>query len=327
MSGVEITRDQYGRPLLPDPVNGRKRPWTRTTTMSSTIQDRRALEAWSQRNIVRGFVINEDLLVRAAAAGEDRAGLDEVVAAAQSAARASAKADLGTALHAITEKIDRGEDVIVPRDYRADVDAYTGAVTDGAITMLPEFIETMTINPDLECAGTPDRLVRCPHSDKPTVWDLKTGHNAIRYGLVEIAAQLAIYAGASHYYDGTLHELPEIEQRFAIVCHLPVGSGTATLYRIDLAIGRQIAKLCHQVREWRHAQGIAKPLLAPFSDTEVRRRIELIKDTLGDQPLPMPWPDGVPTPSRLDRPYDNFEAAAVGTWCVFVEDQLDLVPF
>lgn len=324
---LQIERDQYGRPLLPDPVSKKRRPWTRTTTMSSTIQDRRALEAWAQRNTVRGFVINEDLLVRAAAAGEDRAALDEIVEAAQSAARASAKADLGTALHAITEKLDRGESVIVPRDYRDDVEAYQNAMTQGAIKVLPQFIETMTVNVDLETAGTPDRLVMCPRSDKPVVYDLKTGANAIRYSLVEISAQLAIYAGASHYYDGALHDMPQVEQRFGIVCHLPVGSGQATLYSIDLTIGRQIARLCHQVRQWRRAEGIAKPFNVPFSDAEVRRRIELIKDALGDSPLPMPWPEGVPTPSRLSRPYDNYEAAAVGTWCVFVEEQLDLVPF
>lgn len=324
---VDIERDRYGRPLLPHPVTRKRRPWTRATTMASTIQDRRALEAWSQRNLVKGFVANEDLLVRAAAAGDDRAQLDTVIAAAQQAAYASAAADKGTAVHALTEKVDRGEDVTIPRDYQADIDAYTAALRDTGIKMIPEFIETMTINIDVECAGTPDRIVDCPQSDKPVIFDLKTGANAIRYGLVEIAAQLAIYAGASHYYDGTLHELPDLEQRFGIVLHLPAGSGDATLHRIDLTKGRQIAQLCHQVRATRKLNRLSAPLNAPFTDAAVRRRVDLIKDTIKGGPLPQPWPAAVAPPSRRTTPYDASEAALIGVWCVFVEDALDLVPF
>jgi hypothetical protein len=329
MSTVTIQRDQYGRPLLPDPLTKRRKPWTRVTTLASTIQDRRALEQWSQRNLVKGFVANETLLLRAAAAGDDRSALDEVIRAAMDAARASDKADMGTAVHAITEKIDRGEPVVVPADYQADIKAYKQCILDHGVIMIPEFIETMTINPDLGAAGTPDRIVRMPGYDKPMIFDLKTGHNAIRYSLVEIAAQMAIYAWATHYYDGKLHPMPDVDRDTGIILHLPVGTGQANLLSVDLRIGRQIASLCHEVRQWRHAENISKPLRpgGSFSDEEVRRRVDLIKDALGDKPLPMAWPDGIPTPSRRTEPYEPSQAAAIGAWCVFVEGQLDLVPF
>lgn len=326
---VDIERDQYGRPLLPHPITRKRQPWTRTTTLASTIQDRRALEAWSRRNLIQGFVANEDLLVRAAAAGDNRKALDQVAAAADEAARAKAAADKGTAVHALTEKVDRGEDVTIPRDYQADLDAYTTTMRDAGIKVIPEFIETMTINVDLEAAGTPDRIVTCPQSDKPVIFDLKTGANAIKYGLVEIAAQLAIYAAASHWYDGAVRDLPDVEQRFGIVLHLPAGTGDATLHQIDLTKGRQIAQLCHQVRKARRINGLARPLNVPFTDADVRRRVGLIKAALLEdgKPLPHPWPDGIPTPSRAGTPYSAEQAAAVGAWCVFVEDELGLVPF
>lgn len=324
---VDIERDRYGRPLLPHPTTRQRQPWTRATTLAGTIQDRHALEQWSKRNLVKGFVANEDLLVRAAAAGDNRQQLDGIIRAADEAARASAKADLGTAVHALTEKIDRGDDVTIPRDYQPDIDAYTAALHDAGIKILPEFIETMTINPTLGAAGTPDRIVNCPQSDKPVIFDLKTGANAIRYGLVEIAAQLAIYANATHYYNGKLHELPDLETRFGIVLHLPAGTGDATLHRIDLKKGAAIANLCHQVRKARKTSGLAAPLNLPFNDAEVRRRVDLIKDALNGGPLPQRWPDNINPPSRQHTPYPPDEAAVIGTWCLFVERELDLVPF
>jgi hypothetical protein len=325
---VAIERDQYSRPLLPDPTTRKRRPWTRATTLAGTISERRALEAWSRRNVVKGFVANEDLLLRAAAAGDDRKQLDEIVKAADEAARASAAADKGTALHALTEKIDRGEDVTIPRDYQADIDAYTTALRENGIKVLPEFIETMTINTDLEAAGTPDRIVTAPGSDLPVIFDLKTGHNALKYSLLEISAQLTVYAWASHYYDGQIHPMPEIDKTVAIVAWLPVGEGRCELHDIDLNIGKQVAQLCHQVRAIRKTSGIATPRTpGAHSDDEARRRITRIKEELGDKPLPVAWPSDLIPPSRLDRPYTKEEASAVCLWCAFVEDELGVIPF
>lgn len=324
---VLIERDQWKRPLLPDPTNGRKRAWTRVTTMANTIADRYALEKWNQRNLVRGMAVREDLLVRAAAAGDDKDELTAVVDAALEAAQATSAADTGTALHRITERLDRGEDVTVPKDYQGDVEAYTTSMTDNGIKVLDGWIERIVIAPDLECAGTPDRLVTCPSSDLAVVWDLKTGANALRYSLVDISAQLAIYAAATHYYDGKLHEMPAVEQDFALMCHLPAGSGTATIYSVDLQVGRAVAKLCTQVRAWRKAENVAKAYMPGVTDTGIRQRVTNIKTYLDGGALPVDWPEGIATPSRHPEPYTALEASLVQNWCEQVEDALNIPPF
>src|SRR5690606_41320127 len=56
-----IRRDQYGRYILPDPVTGEEKPWTRVTTLAGTLADRRGLEKWAQRNIVYGLGQRQDL--------------------------------------------------------------------------------------------------------------------------------------------------------------------------------------------------------------------------------------------------------------------------
>lgn len=330
----KIQRDQWDRPLLPDPSPGagnRIRPWTRPTTLAGTIEERWNIERWSKRCMVKGFAADPDLVLHASAAGDDRDRLEAVADRAEELGGGKNAADRGTSLHEITELHDRGQEPHVPPNYRADLEAYQRAIYDSGVTILPEWIERMTLNLPLECAGTPDRIVKCPRSSKLVIWDLKTSaEHALKFSLVKWAAQLAIYAHATHWLDDdnrTWHEMPEIEQRFGLICHLPAGSGKATVHMVDLVKGTGIVKVSHQVRQWRRIERLTSPYTVPYSDGEVRRRIGLIKDALGDNPLPVPWPEGVPTPSSLDRSYTPEEASAVGTWCNFVEEQLGLVPF
>jgi hypothetical protein len=327
---VEIERDGWGRPILPDPISRNRRAWTRVTTLANTISDRYALEQWSQRQLVKGFVANEDLLLRAAAAGDDRDELTRVVEAALDAARSSSAADKGTAVHRLTERLDAGEDVTVPRDYAADVEAYTAALREHQIKVLPGWIERFVLNRDLESGGTPDRLVSSPLSDLPMIFDLKTGANAVRYSSVEIAAQLTIYAWASHWWDGRWHEMPEIDRDIGIVLHLPVGTGQATVYKVDLVKGRQIVRVSSEVRDARKLDNVMVPMeagSAVANDEMVRRRVANIKRHIGDRRLPVVWPDGLGTPSKRSTPYDDLEASLVLRWCQQTEDALQIPPF
>jgi hypothetical protein len=327
---IDIERDQYGRPILPDPRSRNRRAWTRVTTLASTISDRYALEQWSQRQVVKGFVANEDLLLRAAAAGDDRDELTKVVQAALDAARSSSAADKGTAVHRLTERLDAGEDVSIPKDYVPDIEAYTTALRAHEIKVFPDWIERFVLNCDLEAGGTPDRLVSSPLSDLPMIFDLKTGANAIKYSTVEIAAQLTIYAWASHWWDGRWHEMPQIDRQTGIVLHLPAGSGQATVYKVDLVKGKQVAQLATQVRRIRKLDNVMTPLEAgtPTADDKiVRQRVSNIKKQLDGRRLPVAWPQNLETPSKRTEPYDQIEASLVMTWCREIEDDLGLIPF
>ena len=258
--------------------------WTRATTVASTLADRYGLEKWAQRNTVLGLGLRQDLYAQAASCtADDRQELERIVEAAQEAAKASSGANLGTALHRWTERIDRGEDVDIPDPWRPDLDAYTSTLQHHSVTVLDGWVERVVIVPQYRIAGTLDRILTSPHWDAPRIGDVKTGADALKYGSGEIAVQLAIYAGASHAWKGTTDEIrrdrygryllpdpteqpdaydpmPTMDRDTAIVMHLPVSTGTCTLYEIDIDAGREAVRTAMWVREWRKRKNLSTPL-------------------------------------------------------------------
>lgn len=261
MTFEEIKRDRYGRYLLPDPTTGQERSWTRVTTLASTLADRFGLEKWAQRNIVWGLGQRQDLWARAAATTvDDKKTLAQVAADAQAAASSAAGANLGTALHQFTERIDRGERIVVPPPYDGDVAAYTKALSDAGIFVVKGSIERIVIVPEFEVVGTLDRVVKglWPMA---RVADLKTGKDVVRYGMTEIALQLALYAHASHWWTGEEWKpMPAIDQDKAVVMHLPVGQGRCALYEVDIRAGWEAVQLAVDVREWRKRKDLAQAI-------------------------------------------------------------------
>jgi hypothetical protein len=53
--------------------------------------------------------------------------------------------------------------------------------------------------------------------------------------------------------------MPDVSKTTALVAHLPAGTGTCTLYEVDITRGWEAAKLCQQVRSWRTTKGLAAP--------------------------------------------------------------------
>lgn len=107
-----VPRDHHGHYMIVDPRTGEVVPWVRTTTAAETISDRRGLERWTQRGLVRGLAARPDLIERAREAGDDKDALGAIVDEALEAADIEGKARLGTLLHNLTEMVDRGEMVL-----------------------------------------------------------------------------------------------------------------------------------------------------------------------------------------------------------------------
>lgn len=255
----EPKRDQYGRYLLPDPTTGKEQAWTRATTIAGTLADRFALEQWGNRMAVIGIAARPDLYALAASCvPEDKEQLNRIVTDAQEAAKSRSSANLGTALHRILERIDSGEDLDAPAPWQPDVDAYCSTLADNAVEVIPEYIERIVVVPKPKVAGTLDRLVMI--DGLPVVADLKTGKDVVTYGMGDIAIQLAIYANASHMWNGTGYDpMPFVDKERALVIHLPVGEGRCDLYWVDIAAGKEAARLAFQVRDWRKRKGLAIP--------------------------------------------------------------------
>lgn len=155
--------DSYGRYILPDPTGQRKaaQRYTRCTTFAKSISDTFALSMWSQRMVVKGLMLREDL--RAMAVGlherDDKDRLNRIAEDAKSAAGNKVSANLGTAIHGFTEDVDNGKPLEdVPADYLPMVVAYQKALEAQGLRILPGMIERKTVVPQYGVAGKFDRV-------------------------------------------------------------------------------------------------------------------------------------------------------------------------
>jgi PD-(D/E)XK nuclease superfamily len=241
----EPKRDHWGRPYVVPPGGGKPVPYTRTTTFVGAVEDRMALGRWQQRMTAIGIVDRKDLMLAVAAHRDDKKKLDSICEQALEAAKGKAGATTGTALHALTEQQDRGQQPIIPDDYVADMAAYLQATADMRAIMIEQFC----VMDPLKVAGTPDRIVE--FEGKRYIADLKTG--SIEYGFLTIAAQLAMYA-RSRPYDVATNERMEphgAELDRGIVIHLPAGQGICIRYWVDLLAGWQVIRVARDVRQYR----------------------------------------------------------------------------
>ena len=262
-----VERDRYGRPMVfPTPDAKKPVPYTRATTFVSALEDTYNLSRWQQRNVALGLSERPDLVLSVTAHRDDKAKLNKICEDAAEAAKAGSAATIGTALHGLTERLDRGEDVgVIPETFVADLAAYQAATE--RLTMVE--IERFMVLDSWKVGGTPDRIVKV--DGKLRIADLKTG--SIEWGVAKIAQQLAVYS-RSMLYDPKTRERtwPGVEMDWGIVVHLPAGQGVCTLYRIDLERGWEGVKLSKWVRDWRAKKfdHFAEPLEsdAPLTDEQ-----------------------------------------------------------
>jgi len=169
----------------------------------------------------------------------------------------------------------------------------------------------------------------------PRIADLKTGKDVIRYGMVEIALQLAIYAHATHWYDPAtrqLHDMPPVDRGRAIVMHAPVGQGRCQIIEVDIAAGWEAVQLAVAVRDWRKRKDLAHIITAPAPVAEaeppatpervawIRNRVQAIRVAGYEAELAALWLiDQVPAPLPTHPTDDQINKVSV--WCGLVEDR------
>jgi hypothetical protein len=261
----EPNRDRWGRYLLPDPDTGEEKAWTRATTIAGLLDDTYNLERWAERMVVVGLAKRDDLMLLAKSVTDPnskngKGTLNRIVKDAKQVT--PSRANVGTAIHAATEAVDRGEIPNLPAPYDKDLDAYTVAMHALGITVEPGFIERIVVLPELEVAGTLDRMVRVPGWDLPVIADIKTGAT-VHFAELSHAIQQSIYANATHVWDPELGELvpmPPVDKTRALIVHLPAGEGVCQVHVLDIAQGIEAARVAAAVHKWRKAKGLSTPL-------------------------------------------------------------------
>lgn len=243
-------RDNFGRPLIIPPDGGKPVAYRRCTTFIDVLGDRNKLEKWKQRKTAIGLSMRSDLLLRVATEKRNNDALDKICEWALQAAGSDAAANIGTAIHSLTEQIDRGETPEIPEAFAKDIQAYLHAMKPYTIGA----IEVFVVNDDLKVGGTFDRIV---HGLEPLVADLKTG--SITYDAGKIAMQLAVYAHSQIYNieTGERTKLDASQER-GLVIHLPQGEGRCQVLEADLVAGWEGAQLAADVWAWRAKKGFLK---------------------------------------------------------------------
>lgn len=279
----EEERDRWSRYLLPGP-NGTKVPHTRTTTFVKLGSSTYALGEWNERMLIKGLVERPDLLAMAHGMDvkRDRVRMNALIDDAQKHAGNKVAANIGSAYHAFTERLDAGVMTLedVPPQWRGRCAEYVAKLAEYDLTTRREWIERTTavradqVSAPLPVAGKLDRILQLPNGDL-VIGDLKTSSN-IEYGWSEIAAQLAVYAhGVNTHglydwntkswgpvaWDRAYHpDTPAVRTDYAIVMHLPADGEGCHLYRVDLVKGWAFAQVSGRVQARQKDKSVAAAL-------------------------------------------------------------------
>lgn len=253
---ASVPRDRWGRPQVEPPGGGKLVPYRRCTTFIDVLDNRWALEQWKQRQVADGLARRPDLVLKAASANGDKNLLNQVCETAAEAAGSSAASTTGTAVHKLTEQVDRGEEAVVPPHAKPDVDAYQRATEHLHV----QLVEVFVVHDGLQVGGTFDRVVEV--DGVHYVADIKTGR--VDYGASKIAMQLAVYSRSQLYSPSSGQRTPlDVDTSRGLVIHLPAGSGECSLHWADLDAGWEGVQIARQVWQWRSRSGLLDAAPSP----------------------------------------------------------------
>jgi hypothetical protein len=271
-------RRANGAPMvvrLDDPTKWDR--YSRPSGWGSDLDDESNLVTWKIDRAMEGVASDPSIAAIVASHIGNKQGAKERRERAIQRGRGDEAADIGTALHLMTERVERADGFAAPEPYATDIAAYLSAL-DGA-GLSSEFIECHLVNDSWRAAGTADRIYRAhrplaiPGFDvvvpgQRILGDLKTGKR-LDYSLPGFAIQLALYTD-SVFYDVETNErspLPtNLRTDLALLVHMPAGTGSCTLHWIDLQVGREGCRIVRDVRAWRKRDDFTIDYTPPPSD-------------------------------------------------------------
>ena len=259
----DYERGAGGEPLITMP-DGKRERYARTSSLGNTLDETSGLNNWKVAKAMEGLGRQPELVAKVIAVTpyeDHRSEWTKLREEAIQAGRGSWKADMGTAVHAMSERWEQEPDWDPGEPYRSALEAYSRV--QSSLGLRSQLFECNIVNDEFRIAGTADRLYELTEPLlTPTdevlpagtliIGDLKTG-SSLEHSMPGYAIQLAGYAGGSLYdvVSNTRIPTPPINQRWAIIMHLDVEGGECEFVWVDLTVGRFGAALANEVREWR----------------------------------------------------------------------------
>ena len=294
MSGIGAEEIEAGHSAKPD---GKQKRYARQSSHGETLEDKSGLSNWLVAKAVEGAAKDQSILARAIASSpyeDHKSDWTRLRQDAIQAGRGSYKADIGTAVHAMSERWEEDTEYDPGPKFSPALEAYSKVQKD--LGLRSKLIECQFVNDESNTAGTCDRLYELTKPlITPTdevlppgtlvVGDLKTG-SSLEFSAPGYAVQIAGYAGGVLYdvVNNVRVPTPTINQDWAIIMHLDVEGAHCEFLWVDLEVGRFGARLAEEVREWRRAwrrkDGYKSTMLA----------VKVAPDP-SDGPEPEPEPD------------------------------------
>lgn len=255
----EAQTDRYGRPLL-NLGNGKLTPVTRASTLSKTLDYTGSLGDWNERVVAHGIAQRPDLTALASVTPvTDKKSYEDILTKAKIVGGGTAKADLGTAFHALMViAASGGSTEGAPAQLVDAVNKVMSEFTRLGITILPELSEQTCVTQSIGATGTWDGIAVMPDGRK-VILDYKTGR--IDYLAHSTAIQTAIYAHADLIMTAHGDPVPMIDvaQEMSLLVHVDLESGQVGIYELDLVAGWQGAVLAAKVRAYRRKDDLMYP--------------------------------------------------------------------
>jgi len=165
----------------------------------------------------------------------------------------------GTEVHALAERLIRGEEVDVPDELAGHVESYVKFLDEWKPVAV--LVETPVANRRWRYAGTLDAVVDMPDGRRLLV-DIKTARSGI---FPETAYQLAAYAGAEVYLDADGNEQPMNELGISGALGIWVRADGYDLYPVDIteSTHKTFLHIAHVARKTKDNKSLIGEALAP----------------------------------------------------------------
>lgn len=270
-----LKNGSYWLPPINDPT-AKPRRLTRATTLVKTVSDMFLIDRYHQREVIIGLTKREDLYDRACGTDpDDKRALEALAVEAMEAAKAGrgyAGAEVGTAFHAGTERLDKGQPHGLRTKWDPKMKAYLAKMEQAGFTAINDYIERRVVVEKYAVAGTFDRILL--HNGRYVIADLKSQKTF--YTWWEIASQLAIYAHGDAMWNEEQRRwepMPKVDQDVAKVFWMPIqhpgdDPDAVDIYDVDIAKGWRAVDMIDMVRKFRK-QGETWGKLADLSTPKV----------------------------------------------------------